>query len=544
MHSAEVSKLLAHLTAEEREELEKLLAEDVQTTFWRPLPGPQSMAFNSTADVVGYGGAAGGGKTDLALGKSLMHHHQVLIMRRESTQLHGAIERLAQMLRGDRSGYNSQAKIWRNCGPRKVQIEFGSAPNLGDEARYQGRDHDLLIFDEATAFLPSQIRYLSGWVRSTRPGVHSQMFLLFNPPTTPEGRWVLDFFAPWLVKGHPHAKLPGEIAYVASLPDENGESVDVWDVDERPFVLVDGERIHDFNESDFSPEQIITPSTRTFIPARIVDNPYLRDSGYLRQLQSLPEPLRSQLLYGAFDIEQKDSPYQLIPSAWVDAAMKRWHKRDRKPPMVSMGVDIARGGPDSTTIARLHEGNWFDELVEVPGRETPDGAAAAGLVVAHMRDQAPIHLDAIGVGSSAFDFLAKANLPVVGVNVSNSATRPDRSGLLKFANLRVQLWWALREALDPTSNLAVALPPDDKLRVELCAPEFKPEGRTLRMSSRDDIIDLIGRSPDRATAVILAWMQTPKMEALVGTAQSTMNQSRTDRFDRTDGYDPYTHIRT
>jgi hypothetical protein len=31
-------------------------------------PGPQTMAYESKADIVGYGGAAGGGKTDLACG--------------------------------------------------------------------------------------------------------------------------------------------------------------------------------------------------------------------------------------------------------------------------------------------------------------------------------------------------------------------------------------------------------------------------------------------------------------------------------------------
>jgi len=32
---------------------------------WEPLPGPQEMAFNSEADILGYGGAAGRGTTDL-----------------------------------------------------------------------------------------------------------------------------------------------------------------------------------------------------------------------------------------------------------------------------------------------------------------------------------------------------------------------------------------------------------------------------------------------------------------------------------------------
>ena len=50
--------LLAYLTDEERAELDSLLTSD--KTLWRPLPGPQTMAYESQADIIGYGGAAGG----------------------------------------------------------------------------------------------------------------------------------------------------------------------------------------------------------------------------------------------------------------------------------------------------------------------------------------------------------------------------------------------------------------------------------------------------------------------------------------------------
>ena len=49
---------LSKLTDDERVELDKLLTNDKP---WTPLPGPQEMAYESLADVVGFGGAAGGG---------------------------------------------------------------------------------------------------------------------------------------------------------------------------------------------------------------------------------------------------------------------------------------------------------------------------------------------------------------------------------------------------------------------------------------------------------------------------------------------------
>ena len=36
--------------------------------YWSPLPGQQTIAYHSPADILFYGGAAGGGKTDLLVG--------------------------------------------------------------------------------------------------------------------------------------------------------------------------------------------------------------------------------------------------------------------------------------------------------------------------------------------------------------------------------------------------------------------------------------------------------------------------------------------
>ena len=139
--------LLKYLTPEELDELDKLLQSD--NTIWRPLPGPQSIAYNSTADIIGYGGAAGGGKTDLACGKALTRHRKVGIFRLNGTELTGVIDRFTDLI-GNRTGYNGQNNIWRlrRRDNVPIQIEFGSFPNLGDEKKYQGRPHDLLVFQK------------------------------------------------------------------------------------------------------------------------------------------------------------------------------------------------------------------------------------------------------------------------------------------------------------------------------------------------------------------------------------------------------------
>jgi hypothetical protein len=55
--------------------------------LWQPLPGPQTITYVSPADVTGYGGAAGGGKSDLALGLAITAHQQSLILRARSSIL-------------------------------------------------------------------------------------------------------------------------------------------------------------------------------------------------------------------------------------------------------------------------------------------------------------------------------------------------------------------------------------------------------------------------------------------------------------------------
>lgn len=475
---------------------------------WRPLPGPQSLAFHSTADVIGYGGAAGGGKTDLACGKTLTQHQKVLVLRREATQLTGIIDRFTELI-GSRDGYNGAERIWR-LPERKLQIEFGSTPALDDWNKYQGRPHDLLIFDEAANFLEGQVRALLGWLRSVDPNQKCQALLTFNPPTSAEGRWIINFFAPWLDPKHPAPADPGEL---------------------RWFAAIDGEDVEVESGEPFTHKgELITPMSRTFIPSRVSDNPYLMGTGYMATLQALPEPLRSQMLYGDFQAGIEDDPWQVIPTAWVEAAMNRWKPFDKKPRMDSLGVDVARGGRDNTVIARRH-GMWFDEALAYPGTQTPDGPTVAGLVIAAARDNAPIHLDVIGVGSSPYDFLNNARQYVLGINVAERAQGTDQSGRLHFTNLRSELWWRMREALDPANNTGIALPPDNRLRADLCAPTWELSGATVKVESRDDIEKRIGRSPDWASAYVLALMDTPRMVDIQGAGRTRKE------------HDPYASLR-
>lgn len=541
----DISELMArYMTRAEREELTKLYGVDTRAAVWRPLPGPQTLAYLSEADTIGYGGAAGGGKTDLGIGLSLTKHHKTAFFRQHATELTGIYDRLAEVL-GARN-FRDQHGTWNVPGGPfgNRHLRFGSFANPGDETKEQGKEKDLIVLEEAANMLEGQARFVLGWLRSAR-GVRTQALMTFNPPTTSEGRWVIGYFAPWLDQRHLAPAEPGELRYFVGTTDNPDHEVR----DTAPRVYVGGRLYTEFDKREHRPEDILTPRSRTFIPARVADNPYLAGTAYMATLQQLPEPLRSQMLYGDFTAGIKDSEWQVIPTAWVDAACERWKKREVKTEMVSLGVDVARGGDDNTVIARLHVDNWFDEPLAYPATATPDGPTVAGLSIAAARDGAPIQLEITGVGASPYDFLVKARQQVIGVNPAEAAPGTDKSGRLWFTNIRSWMWWSFREALDPSSNLGVAIPPDKRLIADLTTPRWELRGKTVYVESREDLTRAarLGRSPDWGTAYVLAWIRTPKRFQLAalgsqipaGHAHDPYAALSADVMQRSRDYDPY-----
>lgn len=498
-----------------RRKLELIELIESGAALWLPDPdnAPQCMAYLSDAKVIGFGGSAGGGKSDLGVGKALNQHHDSLIARRVGTELTPIIERILA-LRGNRDGYSAAPEKILKMPDRDQTITFGSVPNLGDETKYQGHPHDFKCFDEATNFVEWQVRFLSTWLRNTRvrPEPYCQMLLTFNPPQDSEGRWVVSYFAPWLDRQHNNPAAHGEIRHFVTV-GQGQQQVDI-EVPNKPCVIVGGEPVFDFNPKDFRVTDIIAPQSRTFIGSRVTDNKY-QGSQYMAQLQSLPEPLRSQMLNGDFYAGMQDSEWQIIPTAWVEAAMARWQPRARKPPMDSMGVDVARGGQDNSILMRRHD-YWYDEPLAYPGTATPNGPMLAGLVAANLRDDATVHIDVVGVGGSPYDFLVTQRYHVIGVNggATEGLDAFRSQGNMGFVNWKAYLWWALREDLDPANNRGVALPPDKQLLKDLTAPLWKPQGGKIRVETREEIIKRIGRSPDWGSACVLARLTTPKVSQL------------------------------
>ena len=490
----------AGMTPEEQQSMKQGFADSGHV--WKPQVGPQTEAFGSEADIVFYGGAAGGGKTDLAIGLALTKHTETLLLRRESTQLKGVIKRMTQIL-GGTDGLNRSNGQWRIPDSPKT-VDLGHCKDSGDEEKYQGQPHDLIVFDEITHFLESMFRFIIGWNRSVDPGQRCRVLCTGNPPTSSDGDWVREFWGPWLDDQHKDPALPGELRWYATI---DGEDYPV--PDGRHFVVRDDQMVYDFDPADYSPIEIIRPQSRTFIPAKVQDNAFLRDTSYISVLQSLPEPLRSQMLTGDFRAGIDDDVWQVLPTSWVQAAMDRWVDRpNNKGTMDSMGVDVSRGGRDDSVISRRHD-DWYDKLIKIPGVSVPDGPTLGAHVLVYRRDACPVHVDAIGVGTSVIDWLQEQTVQNVPVTGSEASTLTDETGTFKFRNMRAELYWLFREALDPAKDPTLALPPDSRLKADLCAPRYMVrEGNIIVIESKEDIKKRLGRSTDDGDAVIYASMHT------------------------------------
>jgi hypothetical protein len=375
-------------------------------------------------------------------------------------------------------------------------VEFGGCQLEEDKQKYKGEPKDLIGFDEVSDFTESQYRFICGWNRSADKGQRCRVMAAGNPPTTPEGFWVLKYWGAWLDPTHPNPAKPGEIRWYTTIAEEDQE--------------VDGPGPHLINGEE------IRARSRTFIPSTLEDNPDLAETNYGSVLASLPEELRQAYKEGRFTTVFRDDEAQVIPTHWIMEAQDRWNPDGYKDlQMTAMALDCAGGGKDIAAIAYRY-GGWFSELVSVSGKDTADGTEVAGKVLRHRKHGCPVVIDVGGgYAGAVIERFKDNNIPYHKFN-SNFKTNATALGTgLKFANKRAEAWWKFREALDPDQEggSAIALPPDPQLRADLASSRWKLGANGIQLEAKDDIRARIGRSPDKGDAVVMCLSEGDKAAA-------------------------------
>lgn len=465
--------------------------------LWKPNPGPQTAAYYSLADELFFGGSAGPGKTQLGLGLAVNEHDNSLLLRRTNKEADGLVRHLAGII-GNRDGWNGQHGTWTLPGRT---IEIGGCQLEEDKQKRKGFPHDLIFYDEVSDFSETQYIFIQAWNRSTKPGQRCRVVAAGNPPTSPEGFWVLKRWGAWLDPHHPNPAQPGELRWYTT----GAEGAE---------IEVNGPGPH------FIAGQTVTARSRTFIPAKLSDNPEQDTPEYRAVLAGLPPLERAAYRDGLFGAALEDEANQCIPTTWVQAAQARWAPNPPVGvPMCAIGVDVSLpGGKDATVIARRHDG-WFAQLIVLQGKEVLDTKQLAGRIVAVRRDGAKVIIDlGGGWGGDALATLRENGIDAVGyMGIKKYGGRTENSAL-KLSNTRTAAYWRFREALDPTqpNGSSICLPPSSALLADLCAPRYKNATNGLALESKEDVCKRIGRSPDSGDAVVMAWFDGQKQKNISG----------------------------
>lgn len=209
---------------------------------------------------------------------------------------------------------------------------------------------------------------------------------------------------------------------------------------------------------------------------------------------------------GEFHASDEDS---VIPLAWVEAAVERWHAwvEAGRPPLPGrrvLSVDVARSGGDATVFAR-RSGVCVEELEEHHKEDTMKTTAR---LQGALTDGMTSIVDSIGVGGGVVDRLRELKVPVIAYTGSAKTDARDRTREFGFVSVRAAAYWRVRELLDPAFGAELMLPPNELLLSDLTTPTWTVATGVppkIQVEKKEDVVARLGRSPDYGDAVVMGF---------------------------------------
>lgn len=239
---------------------------------------------------------------------------------------------------------------------------------------------------------------------------------------------------------------------------------------------------------NYEPEEIPMPSLATVNWA--VD--MLRDWGE-------DNPVFQSRVLGQWPMQSEDS---LISLAWLEKTKVWMPAKSDKGPRV-LGVDVARFGDDKTVLLGMdHRSQIFKEVIQ--GKDT---RWTSNRIISLIRQSGykVIVVDDTGLGGGVTDSLREWRRDenwsgaIIAFNGGEAA---ENKGEVKFANLRAESYWQLREEIKkPHLRLIDA----GDLFSQLSAIRyFYTSGGKIGIESKDQMRRRGRKSPDEADALALA----------------------------------------
>lgn len=185
----------------------------------------------------------------------------------------------------------------------------------------------------------------------------------------------------------------------------------------------------------------------------------------------------------------------LFRDTWLNDSMA---KTAEDIPPIQTGADIAERGADETIFA-AYTGEAITRLEEVV---SDDLMEITGMLLRLNEGvgNPPMAVDGLGLGAGVISRMEELNFHPLRFVSSGSAHDSDT-----FYNARAEAYWLVRELL--RKGLLI-LPDDDLLKEEFLAQMLKPRSDGLiQLVDKREIAKLLGRSPDRADAVVMAIYQ-------------------------------------
>lgn len=205
-------------------------------------------------------------------------------------------------------------------------------------------------------------------------------------------------------------------------------------------------------------------------------------------------------------ISPKQALDSLIKIEWCISAQKKNTSGTDGPP--ALGVDAANSlNGDKAAIAF----GIGKKLVSVDEFNAPDCNALGKntvmqFVMLHNINPGNIGIDGVGVGAGTVNALKE--IGVNTVNLMGSASPFNNGNIEKFANLRSQMYWQLREDL---RTGVITLPNNIRLVSELTSIKWKLQNDKITIESKDEIKRRIGHSPNLADATVYwNWVRAPR----------------------------------